>query len=500
MRKVVLTGVVCILGLSPAAELLATHAATSEKQVAPRITVSVDPRIELLSIIFRLAGNPEYSQGRVPSYVQDVENHFGRFRDHPVVSLAKELRQRRGMSYNAPMGLAIHVTDALSLAERIPLSPWPESLDSRWTPKDAREFLGLARKFVVETEFQDFFDQHASLYQVAVQGMQEVLDKHTHLEWFDDFFGPRKGADFRVVVSLLSGGNNYGAQVTPPEGREVLYSFIGVWRADSQGQPAFSPEVAFTIVHELTHSYTNAMVDRFAQELRGPGETIFRFVRPEMEGQAYGTWQTLMYESLNRACGLRYLLATEGRAALEKQVDFENSRSFYWVGELAEVLGEYDTQPRKYSDLVQFFPRIIAFFDDYAKNADAKLGAIKANKEKQMQEWREKGPKIVAMTPANGAQDVDSNLKAIVVTFDRPMRDQSWSVVGIGSLDQHPKSAGPVGYDAARKVFTMPVALEPNKEYVFGLNSEQYHNFQSEPGIPLAPVVVRFKTKPADKR
>jgi hypothetical protein len=31
-----------------------------------------------------------------------------------------------------------------------------------------------------------------------------------------------------------------------------------------------------------------------------------------------------------------------------------------------------------------------------------------------------------------------------------------------------------------------------------GLNAEQYLGFRNEEGIPLAPVVVRFKTRPAD--
>jgi hypothetical protein len=103
------------------------------------------------------------------------------------------------------------------------------------------------------------------------------------------------------------------------------------------------------------------------------------------------------------------------------------------------------------------------------------------------------------MIPPNGAQDVDPSLKAIVVTFDRPMQDRSWAVVTLGSADQVPKGAGPVSYDATRKVFTMPVELQPAKEYVFGLNAEPYLGFRSQEGIPLAPVVVRFKTKGADQ-
>ena len=50
-----------------------------------------------------------------------------------------------------------------------------------------------------------------------------------------------------------------------------------------------------------------------------------------------------------------------------------------------------------------------------------------------------------------------------------------------------------------RKVFTALVALQPEKEYVFGLNAERFPGFQSEEGIALAPVVVRFKTGPAER-
>jgi hypothetical protein len=499
MRKAAFQSVVCIPWLSLTAGLFAAQAPAAKPPTAPPITVTVDPRVELMSIIFRLAGNGEYNQGKVPSYVQDVDSHFGKFRDHAVVNLAKKLRQTQGVSFDAVMGMAVHMTDAVSLQEKIPFSPPPSSLDRRWTPETAREFLTQARQFVGQTKFQEFFDKHQPLYQVATQRMQEVLDKHAHLEWFDKFFGPRPGADFRVVLGMLNGSGCYGVHLAKPDGQEELYSIIGVEIIDTQGQPTFPTAIAPIIVHEFTHSYTNRLVDQFAQELQSAGEKIFPLVADEMRKQAYGNWKTMMRESLNRACGLRYMLATRGLIAMQGAATYETSRSFYWVGDLTELLGEYEAEPRQYKDLAQFFPKIIAFFDDYAKNADTKLGALKTEKEKQSQPQQNKGPKIVSMVPANGAQDVDPKLKAIVVTFDRPMRDKSWSVTTLGPQDQYPKTTGPLRYDGTRRVFTMPVELEPGKEYVFGLNSQKFQNFRSAEGIPLTPVAVRFKTKAADK-
>ena len=102
----------------------------AEKQSRTLIEVRVDPRVELFSIIFRLAGNKEYSQGRVESYVKDVEKHFGPFRNHPAVGMARKLRTTRGVGYDAPMSLAVHL-DAENLETKLPLRPWPQSLHRR---------------------------------------------------------------------------------------------------------------------------------------------------------------------------------------------------------------------------------------------------------------------------------------------------------------------------------------------------------------------------------
>src|SRR5678816_4139586 len=81
-----------------------TAVPNSPLEKSPQLLVSVDPRVELLSLIFRLAGNPEYNRPRVDSYSHDVETHFEAFRDHPVVALASQLRNTRGVSYDACMG------------------------------------------------------------------------------------------------------------------------------------------------------------------------------------------------------------------------------------------------------------------------------------------------------------------------------------------------------------------------------------------------------------
>ena len=483
----VLLSVVCFFGF----EALAGQTAP-----APQVSVTVDPRVELMSIIFRLAGNPEYSQGRVPGYIQDIDRHFAGFKDDPVVKLAARLRATQGVSYDAVMGMAVHIADARELKEAVPFEPRPASLDRRWTPASAREFLALARKFVAASDFGGFFNAHQHIYTQSAERLQQLLAKEAHLEWYDDFYGENQNLVFHVVLGMSNGGGSYGVHLDRADGRSNIYSILGVWRVDAQGDPEFEPGMISTIIHEFNHSYTNPLVDRFAEELKPAAEKLFNVVSEEMKRQAYGNWKTLLYESLDRACALRYTLAYQGQAAMTRAAEYEEGRSFTWVGGLAGLLGQYDARPRAYPDLVAFFPRIITYFNDYAKNLEALTAEVKEKRARRLQQWQEKGPKIVSVVPPDGATDVDPNLKTIVISFDRPMRDKSWALMLLGDMDHFPGKGGELAYDKDCRVLTIPVkTLKPDWEYTFGLNSEGTAGFVSREGIPLYPVVVRFKTR-----
>jgi beta-lactamase regulating signal transducer with metallopeptidase domain len=107
-------------------------------------------------------------------------------------------------------------------------------------------------------------------------------------------------------------------------------------------------------------------------------------------------------------------------------------------------------------------------------------------------------PRIVKMVPENGAANVDPAINEIQVTFDRPMAAGfSWT----GGGEQFPTI--PEGqkprWSADRKLCTLPVSLQPNWQYRFGLNSRSFKNFASAVGVPLEPVVYEFRTSPGSQ-
>ncbi len=443
----------------------------------------VDARVELLSLIFRLAGSNEYNQPLAKSpYADEADAHFGKLRDHPVVKKAAALRSERGVSYDAVMSMALHIEDTVNLRERIPFDQSPPRLDKRWGVAGARDFLAHAREFVRQTEFNRFFADHAKLYAAAAQRMTARLAERKYVQWFDGYFGARPHAEFLVIVGMLNGPCNYGAGVVFPDGREEITPVIGASEFDSDSIPVFTDAIASTVVHEFCHTYTNPIVDQWADKLEPAAVRIFATCENEMRRQAYGDWKTMLRETLVRVCVVRYLRATDGAAAAREEIRQQESRAFRWIGPLSDVLAQYEAQRERYKAFEDFMPRVVEFLSEYAERCELDAAQRK-----------ERAPRVVSMTPPNGVQNVDPDLTEIKIVFDRPMLDQAWSVVGGGP--HFPEIAGQVHYDAECKVLTIPVKLKPGWSYQFWLNRNQYDSFQSKEGVKLESVEVTFQTR-----
>lgn len=462
------------------ASLLLAAAVVVPALAAPaKLEARVDPRVELLSIVFRLAGNPEYNMDNSKSpYADDVEKHFGKFRDHDTVQMARRLRSSSGISYDAVMSLAVHLSDDMSdIQPRTPLDPRPDLLESRWTAASAKAFIAALNQFAHDTDYAAFLKANESRYAKCGERLTAIANRRDFVGWFDDFFGERPKATFSVIVGMLNGGGNYGVSMRYADGREEITPVIGVYKWDAEGLPAIGDEVQSTIVHEFCHAYTNAYIDRYAAKLTKAGDALFSRNAETMKRQAYGNGLTVLRESLVRACVTRNAETQLGALQGNKQAIYEMGRGFKWTRDLAALLGEYEKNRTKYKTFDDFMPRVIQFCDDTAANYDALLA---------------KFPRVVSMTPANGASDVDPALTPMVITFSRPMTDGSWSITGGGP--EFPKLGTPT-YDAEHKVLTVPVTLEAGKRYHFGLNGGNFNAFITEDGYPLEPVDVTFTTR-----
>lgn len=264
---------------------------------AQSIIPQVNENVELMSILSRMAGFPEYHMDMAGQYIKDMDSYFKDNTDHPAVHYMKGLRNKYGISFDAVMSMAIHLDNrngTLSLVEEdIP------TLEKRWKNVDKDEFLSYLNSFYKDTNFNEFFKVHKDLY--------------------------NKG----------------------------LKSFIN-------------------------HYLDENKYPDFVKELEPAATDLFMSSRWSMAKQAYGNWKTVINESLVRAAVICYMLDKEYKPEEIKNELLEQvQRNFRWMPELVSLLRKYEKKQSKYENFDCFYPKIIDFFMDYAKNESERFDILK---------------------------------------------------------------------------------------------------------------------------
>jgi hypothetical protein len=379
------------------------------------------------------------------------------------------------------VAITLHATDIGTLTPRFPLDAPYTRLDTRWNVQNGTKFLSLARDFAVKSKFQFFFDSHAEFYANAEQKMRAFLEGNFHLEWYGRFFGTTEPAQFRLVLGLLNGPASYAVTVVAPNGAEEINSVLGIWKTTRKGGPRFTPEMVSTIAHEFAHSYANPVIDRHPEELRPSCEPVFALVEGKMTRNHYGDWRIMMRESLVRASVIRYLDTYHTPELVRESLASDTGRGFTWIGDIADLLKDYEANRKTYPSVDDLVPRIA----EVMHAAESEVRSLTKSEQQN-------APSVVSMTPPNGANNVDPNIATLVVRFDRPMMDGSWGMMGDPA--RTPSAVGEPSFDRSKKVWTVPVKLKASHEYRFWLNSESIVAFRSSEGGALRPVEVSFKT------
>jgi hypothetical protein len=420
-----------------------------------------------VSILFRLAGNNEYHQCRVSAYDKAIESYFAPYRDHQAVRLARSL----GIGFDAPMKLAVNVRDVETLAERVPFDRVGVHLYEGWDAGKARDFLSAARQFTADTKFRDFLQSQQPLYGATNARLQAFATNGFDLGWFARFFGPQPPARFVIVPGLANGGPSYAARAIDETGTQEIYAIPGVSKVDAEGLPVFDSGWRTTMVHEIAHAYANPAAGKFAAQMQKAAGQIYAPVEAAMKRQSYGNWKTMLNESLTRAATVEYVMEHDGPEAAQRAIRQENSRSFFWMSDLVALLDAYRGDRRQYPTFESFMPRVAQFFDDLAPRIHELTDRLQ--------------PKVISTSIAEGARDVDPGVTGIVVRFSMPMSR-------VGPAKGSKLSGG--RFDETGTVLTIPVTLEPERDYVIPLRWSGGQSFLSADGVPLPATLLRFRT------
>lgn len=102
-------------------------------------------------------------------------------------------------------------------------------------------------------------------------------------------------------------------------------------------------------------------------------------------------------------------------------------------------------------------------------------------------------PRVVAVSPGQGALIAPGPFK-LTVTYDRPMRNNSWSFVKV-SDDSYPDCPGRPVQSADGRSFTLECRAVAGKRYHIWFNRGDYRNFRAPDGTSAVPFGLRFAVR-----
>jgi hypothetical protein len=435
----------------------------------------VDKRVELLSIVFRLAGNKEYNSTFFKKYTDKVDNHFNAFKEHDLIKFAKELHEQKGISYDAVVSMAVILDDHLN-----PLIDFSTTLPEKgWNKDDANKFIRLLKKFYKDAECKKFFRENEQLFQelsICFSPVYKTLD----LNWFQSFYGKKAEENFNIIISPGCGAHNYGPSYSLPNAKKEVFAIMGTWKVDESGMPVYEKDDYLPlIVHEFNHSFVNPLMAKNGGSFEESGKEIYKAQEYEMSSQqAYGNWQIMLNEAFVRASVIKYFI-DHGATELEigKMMVNEFNKGFIWIAVLVDNLKKYDNQRNIYPTLESYLPVLSDAYKTFAEI----ISQVDAQK-----------PKVESITEfANNDTCVSPKVKTITINFDRSLSGKGYSVY-FGSKGKlaFPK-LDTIFYANENKSVVMKVQLIPKTEYQFVLNGK---NFKSVQGAGLKTFEVNFRT------
>lgn len=454
----------------------------SERTIAPQ----VDPRVELLSIVFRLAGNPEYNMSPLKTYTADIDAYFSPYKEHPAVGLARKLANERGVGFDAVMALAVHLSPPPALKPLVAFTD--EVPDSRFGKDNASLLAKRLADFYRDTHFERFFAAHRSLYHLAAERFQVVLSD-LDLNWYKSFFGDVRLGQYHLILGMNNGSGSYGPRVVWPDGHEDFFSIIGAGGTDDSGTPVYSADYIGLIIHEFSHSFVNPTFAEHKTEFAS-GQQVYDHVADKMRGQAIGSSDTMVIESLVRAAVIEYL---ESRGHESREVRYrlreEQQIGFVWMDELVDLLHQYNSQRSRYPTFDSFMPTVAQFYRSLAPRITESVGS-----------FNQRCVHVAGMQPfPNHSRNADPATKELIITFDKALdseagpRHHGYSIsLGPDGKDHYPISGTPEFLPGNRAI-RLSVVLKPGWDYSFVLTPLA---FASQDGYPLETYTVSFKTNP----
>ena len=339
------------------------------------LNAQVMETVELMGVLSRVAGYREYNNMNATVYLQDVDQWFEAFKEHPVINYYNKLREQNQIAYDAPMSLAVQLAVENGKIVKLQEETGDSGLDKRWDQVDMSEFLGLLNQFYTDTRFHEFFQQHQSLYQETLTAFNDKVMPKVHPEWLSSFYGNTMPEQFRAVIALTNGTNGYGAARHLKGQPWEQYYIVG---NQLNGQENLDEGGSYNALNIM------GMFNRLSTEQQGIGKSMaaalsdasnkfYEMNQEQLNMQGYQNGDLSIKQSIDGAIFIIYMMENGFDAELVNQYLTQYTTAFDWMPELVTALNDYSTHRDKYSSFSDFYPQIAKVLNKYLETEQKRI-------------------------------------------------------------------------------------------------------------------------------
>ncbi|MCQ2592393.1 MAG: DUF4932 domain-containing protein [Treponema sp.] len=192
-------------------------------------TYAIDPRVEIVSILCRLAEFQEFSlnyQGE-NEFLSQIDTLFEKYKNHKLVKTLKSYK-KQGISGSAFLNLAYHINPDFS-GTTVPMNPYPKDLNpelKKLSPKQLNKLVTQIHDFVIESKFSRICTLNQATYQADLGWIVEDYDKLNIHSWGKNFFNNPNVKDVTVTISRICCGYYFYDYATGKNGPRNYYLTI----------------------------------------------------------------------------------------------------------------------------------------------------------------------------------------------------------------------------------------------------------------------------------
>lgn len=373
-----------------------------------QLRASVDERIELTSIVFRLAEIPEYMNNNVTEYARSIDQWFQPYKNHPLIAFIKKMRAQNRIAYAAVTGSAPYLIIEkgeviLNDSKSITL------VDPRWTEEAFSEYVSLLNNFYAQSRFYEFFKSQKVLYSEGEKAMDRILEQ-IDVSWFETFYGKKVGSP-SIYLAMANGPHNYS--LDDPTSLSKYGIAIGCI-INPSALPQFADRIIPVIIHEIGHNFSDPLIETYWSQVEIPFDKLYENSKIQLRRYAYGDPNTALMEWQNNLFMLMYL----------KEYDPENfgynladmvRRGFIWMPRSVDFMKNFEENRSQFKIIDDFIPHISDFIIYTSDHSDQVLD-----------EYEHIAPYVVNIYPIPGSNLLSvENINEIRITFSEAMNTKS---------------------------------------------------------------------------